>query len=227
MTSRRPADVLAEARRAESLRKRQAVLDAVQSMLADGERVTFSAIARKAGVSTWLVYAQGVREHIEEAIRNQEHEPVAARSDGRQASTASLKSDLAMARAEIAALREERDRLHGAVRQQLGQQLGQVGNRQLIERITELTAQCRRLEQAESQARAETATARDRVTALETELAGARTSLRTVLRDINRPEPTNSPPQTPAAAKSRPERPARPSVVPLRPGTPRQEQDQP
>ena len=68
-----PDDVLAASQRADSLRKRQRTLDVVQ----------------------------GVREHIEAAIRQQEHEPVVARSDGRQASPASLKSDLVMAREEV------------------------------------------------------------------------------------------------------------------------------
>ncbi|MFK4226916.1 DUF6262 family protein [Streptomyces sp. NPDC019890] len=98
-----------QARRADSPQKRQRVVDAVQRMLADGEPITFTTVARTAKVSTWLVYAEGVREHVEAAIRQQEHEPVVARSDGCQASPASLKSDLLMAREEITALRQERD----------------------------------------------------------------------------------------------------------------------
>ena len=99
---RTPAQVLAQSRRETSLRKRQAVLDTLQRMAADDEPVSFAAVARLAGVSTWLVYAEGVREHIEAAITRQTHQPVAARSDGRQVSTASLKTELALARQEIA-----------------------------------------------------------------------------------------------------------------------------
>ncbi|MFC9431849.1 DUF6262 family protein, partial [Streptomyces sp. NPDC056987] len=137
--ARTPTEVLAASRRADSLQKRQRVLDAVQRMLADGEPITFTTIARTAKVSTWLVYAEGVREHVEAAIRQQEHEPVVARSDGRQASPASLKSDLLMAREEITALRQERDRLREAVRQQLGRQLDQVGNEVIPAAWTRLT----------------------------------------------------------------------------------------
>ncbi|MFJ2399513.1 hypothetical protein ACIOTI_43320 [Streptomyces sp. NPDC087843] len=61
--------------------------------------------------------------------------PAKARSQGRQTSPASLTTDLALAREEITALRDERDRLREAVRQQLGQ----VSNRQLTDRIIELT----------------------------------------------------------------------------------------
>ncbi|MER5359501.1 DUF6262 family protein [Streptomyces sp. NPDC002785] len=179
--ARTPAEVLAASRRADSLQKRQRVLDAVQRMLADGEPITFTTVARTAKVSTWLVYAEGVREHVEAAIRQQEHEPVVARSDGRQASPASLKSDLLMAREEITTLRQERDRLREAVRQQLGRQLDQVGNQQLTARISELTNANRRLEQEIAQLQP----MKERVDELEKDLAAARSSLRKMIRAEN------------------------------------------
>ncbi|MDX2760417.1 DUF6262 family protein [Streptomyces europaeiscabiei] len=179
--ARTPTEVLAASRRADSLRKRQRALDVVQSMLADGEHITFTTVARTAKVSTWLVYAEGVREYIEAAIRQQEHEPVVARSSGRQSSPASLKSDLMMAREEITALRQERDRLRDAVRQQLGHQLDQVSSRQLTERITELTDANRRLEQETAQLQP----LKDQVAELEKDLAAARTSLRQMIRAEN------------------------------------------
>ncbi|MEV0779607.1 DUF6262 family protein [Streptomyces sp. NPDC050433] len=69
--ARTPTEGLAASRRADSLRKRQRVLDAVQRMPADGEPITFTTIARTAKVSTWLVCAEGVRGHVEAAIRQQ------------------------------------------------------------------------------------------------------------------------------------------------------------
>ncbi|MEV8312374.1 hypothetical protein AB0P36_35090 [Streptomyces flavidovirens] len=52
-----------------------------------------------------------------------------------------MKTDLALARQEITALREERDKLKDAVRRQLGQQLDQVGTGELVARIDELSRQ--------------------------------------------------------------------------------------
>ncbi|MFC9646776.1 DUF6262 family protein [Streptomyces mirabilis] len=179
---RTPAQVLAEARRADSQRKRHSVLAALQDLAAAGERITFATVARAAGVSTWLVYAEGVREHVQAAIDQQSHEPVKARSQGRQTSPASLKTDLALAREEITSLRDERDRLREAVRQQLGQQLDQVSNRQLTDRISELTAQVRQLERSEAQARTEAEQLGSRVAELQADLAAARTSLRKMIR---------------------------------------------
>jgi len=179
---RTPAQVLAEARRADSQRKRTSVLAALQDLTAAGERITFATVARAAGVSTWLVYAEGVREHVQAAIDQQSHEPAKARSQGRQTSLASLTTDLALAREEITALRDERDRLREAVRQQLGHQLGQVSNRQLTDRVAELTEQVRQLERSEAQARTEAEQFGSRVAELQADLAAARTSLRKMIR---------------------------------------------
>jgi hypothetical protein len=62
-----PAQVLREARRRDSLTKRQRVRDTLEGMIRRGDQITFAAVARAARVSTWLVYADGVRKHIEQA----------------------------------------------------------------------------------------------------------------------------------------------------------------
>jgi hypothetical protein len=197
--TRTPAQVLAASRRETSLRKRQTVLDTVHAMAADDEPISFAAVARRSGVSTWLVYADGVREHVQTAIARQAHQPAAAQRDGRQASSASLRTELATTRAEVAELRAERDRLRNALRANLGQQLDQVSNRHLTERITELTEQARVLERSEAEARAHNAQLTDRVAELEADLAAARTSLRSVMREVNRTTLENQPRATPDA----------------------------
>ncbi|MEU7297050.1 hypothetical protein AB0A76_28250 [Streptomyces exfoliatus] len=75
MAGRTPAQVLAESRRQTSLLKRQRVFETVRRMLNDSEPISFTAVARAAGVSTWLVYAEGVREHVQTAIQRQERAP--------------------------------------------------------------------------------------------------------------------------------------------------------
>ncbi|MFF4227993.1 DUF6262 family protein [Streptomyces sp. NPDC001820] len=147
MVARSPADVLAASRRQTSFRKRQNVLTVVQQMLNDGDHITFAAVARAAKVSNWLVYAEGVREHITAAMEKQDQPPPPAQAAGGQASTASLRIDLAMAREEIKALRKECDRLQTSMRQNLGHQLDQITQRPLTHRISELTDANRKLEQ--------------------------------------------------------------------------------
>ncbi|MFE7468385.1 hypothetical protein ACFU6R_30380 [Streptomyces sp. NPDC057499] len=110
-TARTPADVLAASRRADSLCKRQRTLDVVRSTLADRGHITFTTVARTARVSTWLVHAEGVREYIEAAIRQQEHEPVVAWSDGRQASIAELANANRRLEQDVAQLQPLRKRV--------------------------------------------------------------------------------------------------------------------
>lgn len=191
--SRTPAQVLAASRRETSLRKRQAVFETLAAIAAKGEPITFTTLARRSGVSTWLVYAEGVREHVQAAIDRQDRPSAGASAEARTAGSAGLRAELAMSRAEVAELRGERDRLREALRANLGQQLDQVGNRTLIERITELTEQARRLERSEAQSRAHATELAEHVRELENELAAARTSLRTVLRQTNRPVPETAP----------------------------------
>ncbi|WP_353850173.1 DUF6262 family protein [Streptomyces phaeoluteigriseus] len=112
MTAKRtPADVLREARKQDSLAKRAKVLAVVEDMKAQGEPMTFLGVARNAGVSNWLVYAEGVREHIEAARKGQKGTQRRERQSGTSVSAASLAVDLELARAELKRLREERDRL--------------------------------------------------------------------------------------------------------------------
>jgi hypothetical protein len=110
------AQAMLAARTAASQAKRQRALDAVQALEAAGTPVTPAAVAAAAQVSTSLVYAGGLREHIEAAQRRQgEHPPgpgpVTAPRRGAPATQASLRTDLAIAREEIRRLRTERGKL--------------------------------------------------------------------------------------------------------------------
>ncbi|MEU9030932.1 DUF6262 family protein [Streptomyces sp. NPDC048383] len=179
MTRRTRAQVLAESRRQTSLLKRQRVVDTVRRMLNESEPIAFTTVARAAGVSNWLVYAEGVREHIQAAIQRQEQVPVTETAEGRRASTTSLHTDLAMAREEIKGLRTEHDQLRTAMQQQLGHQLDQISNPGLTERLAELTEANRKLEQEVTKLRPLVSHAQE----LERDLAAARTSLRQMIRE--------------------------------------------
>ncbi|MGW5335853.1 hypothetical protein [Streptomyces bauhiniae] len=69
--SRTPAQVLRDARQKDSRDKRARVLSVVDQLVAENEPVTFTGVARAANVSHWLVYAEGMREHIEAARHRQ------------------------------------------------------------------------------------------------------------------------------------------------------------
>ncbi|MFD5120716.1 DUF6262 family protein [Streptomyces sp. NPDC058385] len=186
MSARMPAEVLAASRRRTSVTKRQRVFDTLQHMLDGGEQITFREVARRARVSTWLVYADGVRGHVQAAIDKQDAGSVRARSNGELASSASLKADLVMAHEEVRALRDKCERLQSGMRHNLGQQLDQISQLPLAERITELTDANRKLE-AEL---AELRPLKKKAHALEVDLPAARTSLRQMIRDTNQGDKT-------------------------------------
>ena len=102
-------------------------------MLADGEPITFVAAARRAHVSTWLLYAAGVREHVDAAIKQQTRQ---RKQQPETTTSAALQTDLALARQEVHRLREEEDGLPHNLQNSLGQQLSSLSTEPLVERLT-------------------------------------------------------------------------------------------
>lgn len=186
MSKRAPGDVLRESRKKDSLAKRAKVLAVLDTMKASREPITFLAVARTAEVSNWLVYAEGVREHIEAAMKGQAKAGRRTRQAGADASAASLATDLALVREENKALREERDRLKKAIQRSLGAQLDQAGTKELTARIKELLAAVERLTLERGEIRTERDELRRRLTESEDDLAAAREAGRRMLRNVNR-----------------------------------------
>lgn len=172
--------VLREARRRDSLAKRGRVLHTITELEHRGEPISFATVARHAQVSTWLVYAEGVREHIDAARARQAAQPAKDRRAGRSPSTASLRTDLELARTQITALRAERDQLRAAMRQQLGRDLDALTSAGLSTRVEELT-------QRNQQLSGDNDALRTRIGELEADLTAARTGLRRMIREQNTP----------------------------------------
>ena len=191
MTDRTAA--LKAARAKDSNDKRRRVLQTVKAMESAGQPITAAAVATAAGVSTWLVYADGIREHLDAARARQRQAvdvapPLAAgpRTAQQPVTAAGLRTDLAVARHEIHRLRTDLDKLRGRLRLQLGAEIEQPDRAELIARVAALEAANRQF-LAERDARtAQADTAQRRVEQLEDELTAARESLRRVIRDTNR-----------------------------------------
>lgn len=179
-------DALRAARRKDSQDKRARVLEVVAGMQRDGTTITFASVARAAGVSTWLVYADGVREHINAARQHQaEHgtgtpETVVPRQGN--VSAASLRTDLALARQQVKELRADRDQLLARLRLQLGAELDQQDSSVLVATIAELSRERDDLSRQLANARANNDILHERVAGLEDDLTASRQSLRTMIR---------------------------------------------
>jgi hypothetical protein len=178
----KPTTVLADARAKDSHDKRRRALDAVRLLEAGGAPITFPAVAKAAGVSIWLVYSNGIREHVEAARRR--HADSITTADG-DTPPAGLRADLAFARAEIKQLRGERDNLLQRLRLQLGAEIDGPQRGELISRVADLEAVNRRIV-AEREARdCEQRSSERRVRELEDDLMAARESLRRMIRTQN------------------------------------------
>ena len=171
--------------------KRHRVLTAVQALEAAGTPVTPAAVATAAGVSAWLVYADGVREHVQAARQRQTErghapEPAPPPARGEPVTQASLRADLAVARNEIRRLRAESDKLRGRLRLHLGAEIDGPDRADLIARLAALEAASRQFAAERDARAAEASHAQRRVRELEDELTAARESLRRAIRHANR-----------------------------------------
>ena len=183
------AAALKAARAKDSELKRRRALAALEALEASGAAITFTAVAKAARVSTWLVYAEGIREHIDAARHRQARHgaaPAPTPSAQRTTTSDSLRTDLAIAQEQIKTLRAERDKLQQRLRLQLGAELEAPDRAHLTARVADLEAINRQLV-AERDARTiEADTARSRVGELEDDLSAARESLRRVIKIQNR-----------------------------------------
>ena len=191
MTDRTAA--LKAARAKDSNDKRRRVLQTVKAMESAGQPITAAAVATAASVSTWLVYADGIREHLDAARARQRQAvdvapPLAAgpRTGQQPVTAAGLRTDLAVARHEIRMLRTDLDKLRGRLRLQLGAEIEQPDRAELIARVAALEAANRQFLAERDASAAQADTAQRRVEQLEDELTAARESLRRVIRDTNR-----------------------------------------
>jgi uncharacterized small protein (DUF1192 family) len=178
----RRRQALLESRRRDSDIKRAHVRDTVEKMVLDSERITFAAVARRARVSNWLVYAEGVREHIQTAIRQQAEEPFETR-DRSSAGVAGLRTDLALARDEIRRLRADKDKLLRNAQRLLGQQLDQVDVTELAARVDVLVNENRGMADELQQKTQENAGLRSRLVELDEDVTAARAALRRMIRE--------------------------------------------
>lgn len=180
MTARPATAAMVRARRQDSQAKRARVLTTLNRMLDDGTPVTFASLARQAAVSTWLVYAPGIREAVTEARARQLASPPSSTPAGQQ--THALATDLALAHAEITRLRAEQAGHQQQLRKALGARLDNLAKADLLTRISELTRHNTELAALLAAARTDNDNLRDQASELQDDLAAARTSLRRMIR---------------------------------------------
>jgi Family of unknown function (DUF6262) len=119
MSSHPATSAMAQGRRADSARRRQRVLKALNDAAASGEEISVSGIARRAGVDRTFLYRH--RDLLEQ-LHAAEAQPPGAPGDGHAVSRASLQADLLAAQERAARLAARVRQLEHRLSELLGQQ---------------------------------------------------------------------------------------------------------
>lgn len=182
---------LRAARAKDSQDKRRRVLAAIQALESAAVPITAAAVATAAGVSTWLVYADGIREHLDAARQRQnnrrgEPPPATPRAPNHQRPLPACAPISPSPEQRSAGSGADHDKLRNRLRLHLGAEIEGPQRAELIARVATLEA-CNRQLIADRDARTVEAQQAQRVVKeLEDELTAARESLRRVIRDNNR-----------------------------------------
>ncbi|NOJ61638.1 hypothetical protein [Arthrobacter sp. 260] len=168
---------LIAAKKADSQRRREAVLKAIAAHTKAGQSITTAGIARSAGVSTWLIY--NVPDLLE-AIRGaaaQSHakEDTVRKSTGSAPTINSLRNEVSMLNARLTKTAAEREQLKKALRNKIGEQLE-------LETSGELKTRIGLLERSLERARLDLEDSQTRSSLLRDDLEDAQDELRAARR---------------------------------------------
>lgn len=182
---------LARARRRDSRVKRQRAAEAVRAAAEDGEPITFPAIARRAGVSVSLLYADTQIASAIAAARDRQrqagsrrHWQLPARS---LVTEQSLRSELANAKEQLRQLTADADQLRERLSHHLGADADTArgwDNRPLLDALEQRAAG---LETDNHQLRRRVAELENQTRELADNLDAARTTNRDLMTELNRP----------------------------------------
>jgi len=138
MSDPRTANLIA-ARQKASRDKKTHTLHTLERLQRSGARISFAAVAREAGVSTWLVYnSSELKQAITDAMKQPARHDDPSPSSASPTSPASLRTDLELARHEIAALRRSERTLRARLQRTLGAEIEQIDRSELVARIADL-----------------------------------------------------------------------------------------
>ncbi|SDJ00241.1 hypothetical protein SAMN04488693_1446 [Arthrobacter subterraneus] len=168
---------LIAAKKADSKRRREAVLKAIAAHTKAGRSITAAGIARSAGVSTWLIYnAPDLLEAVRSAAaQNHAKEDVDRKPTDSAPTINSLRNEVLMLNARLTRTAAERDQLKKALRNKIGAQLE-------LETTGELKTRIGLLERSLERARLDLEDSQSRNSLLRDDLEDAQDELRAARR---------------------------------------------
>jgi chromosome segregation ATPase len=195
---------LKRARRQDSQAKRRKAAEILQAMIDAGEPVTFPAVARRAGVSVSLLYADSELAGRLSKARSRQRDAGTDRAWRLPArslvSEQSLHADLANAKDHIRRLNQELALLRDRLARQLGAEADTATGRALSPLLEQLEQRAADLEAGNARLRERIAELQDALRESGETLEAARAMNRELMAEINR---SVQPESRPAAATSR------------------------
>lgn len=174
-TDTRPATAMIDGRRADSARRRQRVLTAVGDAITNGEEISVSGIACRAGVDRTFVYRH--RDLLEQ-IHAAQAQPRTTAGAGPAVTRASLQADLLAAQQRCARMAARTQQLEKRLSELLGEQTWQASGLGAPDDIEQLKQRIVFLEQ-------QTVDLRLQLDERDQELAAARAANRELMTRLN------------------------------------------
>jgi septal ring factor EnvC (AmiA/AmiB activator) len=169
-------NTMIEGRRADSARRRQRVIKAINAAGADGGEISVSAIARTAGVDRTFLYRHN---DLLGQIHAAQASPAAAEGDGPTVSRASLQADLANAHGQITRQTTRIRQLEKKLSELMGEQAWRESGLGAPADIDQLHRRITNLEQ-------QVVDLRDQLNERDQELDAARAANRELIANLNR-----------------------------------------
>ena len=178
-TDHTPTTAMAAGRRADSTRRRQRVLKALNDATTAGEEITVSGIAQRAGVDRTFLYRH--RDLLEQVHATEAQPPSTTGSTGSTISRASLQTDLLNAQQRCTRLAGRVQQLEKRLSEQLGEQAWHQSGLGAPEDIDQLKQRIVFLEQQSTDLRLQ-------LDERDQDLAAARATNRELMTRLNAPQ---------------------------------------
>lgn len=173
-------------RKNDSRAKRRAVLSTIEAMKRTGSPIIIADVARRAGVSSWLVRQQPLLEHVRKAQNDQAAgTPAAERTQPSSPESVLVERDLL--RKENQRLRHELQKHQRCISELLGDQIDGTDAHSQSLRVQDLTDQNAILSKQTSETMQEVRQLRQSLEALSSDLDAAHRVNRSLMAEINRP----------------------------------------
>jgi FtsZ-binding cell division protein ZapB len=172
-------------RKKDSKNKRGAVLSTVEAMERTRSPITVAEVARRAGVSPWLVRQKPLMQEVRNA---QQRLSSGAHHAAKDSNTGSLQVERELLRQENQRLRDEKCRYRQRISELLGDQIDGTDAHSQSIRVQELTDQNAALSRQASEATQQVHKLQQQLAALSTDLDAAHAVNRSLMAELNRQE---------------------------------------